>query len=57
MYPVWWATGQRNDHGQPMARVIQVLPYTGRYPQLFNAVLQLHAPDTRSGRLEMAVQL
>lgn len=57
LYPVWWATGKRNAEGTPLARVLAVLPYRGRYPQHFNAVLRLHAPNTASGQLEMAVQL
>jgi len=57
MYPVWWATGKRDEHGTPLAKVIAVLPYRGRYPQYFNNVLRLHAPNTSSGALEMTVQL
>lgn len=56
-YPVWWATGHRNAQGQPIATVLAVLRYTGRYPESFNAVLRLRAPDTRNGHLEMAVHL
>ena len=56
-YPVWWTTDKRNEQGQPLARVIEVHPYYGRYPQHFNAVLRLHAPNTRRGWLEMPVQL
>lgn len=54
LIPVWWSTGKRNEQGDPLARVLSVYPYAGRYPQCFNVVLCLHAPNTRSGRLEMA---
>lgn len=57
LYPVWWSTDKRDGQGRPLAKVIAILPYTGRYPQWFNAVLRLHAPDTRNGWLEMSVDL
>jgi hypothetical protein len=57
LYPVWWSTGQRNEQGQPLAHVIAVLPYTGKYPEYFTHTLRLRAPNTHTGHLECAVQL
>lgn len=54
---VWWHTGRTDAQGRPVARVLAVLPYKGRYPEAFNAVLRLAAPQTRAGHLEMAVRL
>jgi hypothetical protein len=54
LYPVWWTTDTLEPH---MARVMAVIPYRGRYPQWFNAVLILSAPNTKRGSLEMAVKL
>ena len=42
---VWWGSG---------GRVLEVLPYTGRYPQWFTCVLRLSAPTTKSGYVDMA---
>ena len=36
----WWAGDNT---------VIEVLPYTGRYPQWFNCVLKITAPNTIRG--------
>lgn len=49
LYPVWFAPDG--------ARVVDITPYTGRFSDHFDAVLHLHASDTRSGVLEMAVKL
>ena len=57
LYPVWWTTGKRDTNGTPLASVLKVTPYRGKYPQLFNTVLLLQAPNTRAGAIEMAVQL
>jgi len=35
-------------------QVMDVRPYTGRYPQWFSAVVRLAAPRTRRGWLEAA---
>jgi hypothetical protein len=43
--PVWW-----KPEG---ARVLAVLPYTGRYPQWFSRVLRLES-DTPRGWIEIA---
>lgn len=56
-YPVWWATGQRNAQGQPLAVVFAVNPYRGLYPEWFSHVLVLKAPHTKRGWLDMAVDL
>lgn len=55
-HPVWWETGQRSADGTPVAKVMGVRPYTGRYPQFFTHVLQLSAPNTRRGWLEMTIK-
>ena len=39
-----------------MSTVTGVYPYVGRYPQWFNCVLTLTAPNTRSGELSMTYQ-
>lgn len=57
LYPVWWTATERDASGRPLARVFEILPYTGRYPQWFNAVLRLHAPNTRRGYADMTVQI
>lgn len=54
LYPVWWDTGSGTKN---MARVLDVAPYLGRYPQHFTHVLRLHAPNTSRGWMEMAVEL
>jgi hypothetical protein len=46
---VWWQTGRGN-----MATVLAVLPYTGKFPEWFDCVLRLSAPNTRRGWMEMA---
>jgi hypothetical protein len=47
---VWWETGEPDN----MATILEVLPYTGRYPEFCDCVLKLPAPRTRRGWLEMA---
>lgn len=54
LYPVWWDT-QSNPPN--LARVLEIKPYRGRYPQFFDAVLRLTAPTTKLGWTEMAVNL
>lgn len=49
---VWWHTDLPNN----MATVLAVLPYKGRYPQYFNCILRLTAPNTNKGYLEMTYQ-
>lgn len=56
-WPVWWDTDDGRPAGQHVARVISCAPYTGHYPQWFTHVLKLTAPRTRSGTLDMAVDL
>jgi hypothetical protein len=51
---VWWSTGERDPEGNPLARVTDVLPYVGTYPDLCDTTLVLTAPDTRGGTLPMA---
>jgi len=55
-YPVWWETLDGRPDGQHQARILEVLPYTGRLPQCFSAVLRLSAPRTAQGWLEMCVE-
>lgn len=57
LYPVWWATGKRDEQGRPLARIIEIQPYTGRYPHWFTHTLRLHAPETRKGWLEMSIDV
>lgn len=54
-WPVWWDTGDGRPDGQHMARIIEVFPYTGKYPQWFSYVLRLADPNTRKGWTEMAI--
>lgn len=51
LIPVWWDTQSDPPN---MARVIEVLPYTGRYKDMFDVVLRLSDPGTKRGWLEMA---
>lgn len=51
LYPVWWWTPPAN-----MARIIEIQPYRGRYPEYFSHVLRLFS-DTKQGWLDMAVLL
>jgi hypothetical protein len=44
--PIWW-----KPKG---ARVLKVLPYTGKYPQWFSRVLRLEAPRTSNGWADVA---
>lgn len=58
LYPVWWSTGRRDAHGSPLAEVLAVEPYRGRYTEFFNTVLRLRCPGAQfRGYLEMAVKL
>lgn len=55
-YPVWWNTEREKiDGGYFPARIIDVFPYRGRYPQHFTHVLRLTDPNTKRGWSEMAV--
>lgn len=54
LYPVWWWTGVYEGE-RPLARILAISPYEGRYPELFNVVLTLYAPRTAAGVLNMAV--
>ena len=47
------AAGDLIPHWYGKRRVLDVKPYTGRYPEHFNVVLILEA-DTRSGKIERA---
>lgn len=49
---VWWNTSEPNNQ----AKILAILPYTGCYPKIFSCVLQLPAPGTRKGWIEMAWQ-
>lgn len=51
LYPTWFSG---EDHG--CSTILAILPYTGRYPQWFNCVLRLTAPNTVRGWVEMAAQ-
>jgi hypothetical protein len=46
--------GDQIEHYVSGARVIEVKPYCGRYPQWFNVVLVLSSTQTSSGRIERA---
>lgn len=52
-FPVWWRTGEKDANGENLAAVIAVEDYRGAYPQWFDKVLTLAAPNTRSGALQM----
>lgn len=56
-WPVWWDTDDGRPAGQHIARVIECVPYTGRYTQWFTHVLKLADPSTRKGWTETAVDL
>lgn len=57
-YPVWWYTGETNEHGEHLAQVISIERYKGRYTEYFTHVLRLTAPRcTIRGWLETAVRL
>lgn len=51
-YPTWFS-GSPDGH----STVIDVRPYTGRYPQHFTHILRLSAPRTQRGWLEQTVKL
>jgi hypothetical protein len=36
------------------SRILEILPYTGRYPQYFDCVLKVTAPATKQGYMEIA---
>lgn len=57
MYPVWWETFNRDKDGNPIARVMDIKQYTGRYTEHFTHDLKLDAPNTRNGYLIMSVKL
>lgn len=42
-----------SDSPDKMSTVINIKPYTGRYPEAFNVVLVLSAPRTNAGTIEM----
>jgi hypothetical protein len=52
-WPVWW----QGDQFDGSASVLRCEPYRGLYPQWFTHSLRLRAPNTKSGYLEMAVNL
>jgi hypothetical protein len=52
-WPVWWA----GDQPDSSASVLAVWPYVGAHKEWFTHVLQLAAPGTSRGWLEMAVDL
>lgn len=56
-WPVWWETHDGRPAGQHMAKVLAVNPYLGKYTDMFTHTLELSAPGTRAGKLEMAVRL
>jgi hypothetical protein len=47
---VWWFTGVPGN----LATVRAVAPCRGRYPEHFDCILTLTAPETKRGTLEMA---
>ena len=51
LYPTWFSG---KNHG--CSTVLAILPYTGCYPQWFNCVLRLSAPNTSRKWIEMAIQ-
>ena len=42
-----------SDSPDKVSTIIDIKPYTGRYPMAFNCVLVLSAPRTRKGTIEM----
>lgn len=51
-FPVWWNTGAAMVNGFYPARILEVLPYRGRFA--FSAVLRVAAPETKRGWMEIA---
>ena len=47
-----WFTGDRPDGS---STILKVEKYIGVYPQFFKWVVTLAAPNTRSGKIEMAL--
>jgi hypothetical protein len=47
-----WFTGDRPDG---YSTILKVEKYTGNYPEFFKWVVTLAAPNTRSGKIEMAL--
>jgi len=45
-----WFSGRADK----MSRVIEVLPYTGKYPESFDCVLRLSAETSRKGYADMS---
>jgi hypothetical protein len=43
-----------SDREDRLSTVLEVLPYTGKYVEMFDCVLRLSAPRTKAGSLEMA---
>jgi len=56
-YPVWWNTNRPLVNGHYPARIIDMVPYLGLYKNFFTHVLWLEAPETKSGKSPMAVNL
>ena len=38
------------------AKILDIYPYTGRYPKWFNCILKVTAPKTKNGWIEVAAQ-
>lgn len=53
-YPVYWDTGDGRPAGSHMARILDIKPYTGQFPEHFTVFLKLYAPTTKRGFMEMA---
>ena len=47
-YPTWFS-----GNADGLSRIVAVKPYTGIYPQWFTHVLELTAPNTNKGTVEM----
>lgn len=50
----WWDTGLYDEKGRNICTILKILPYTGRYPEMFDCVLRLSAPALVKGWMERA---
>lgn len=52
---VWWNTFEKDEDGNNLATVLEILPYHGPF-DFVECIARLTAPGTKKGYLEMSIE-
>ena len=50
----WFDTGVYDKKGDPIGKILEVLPYVGKYPNFFDCIIKIEHQGMNKGYVERA---